>query len=237
MAVASGAMLAHSQGLVNMQENALGFVQTNATSLSGNTGNVHGLGAYDFELLDMTSASWASLTAGQQAGAANLFANPSDISLWTDSTINGNSDNSAGEVSGGSSVAASGWGLPTGAGYSSGSVDEYVIVGWSSNEGTTWTAVSAELQNHNWAVSSSAGGPFGFFGETAAAFNVAGGGPNNLTAVAIWGGSTQTGIAGSGFSTTTGTLVLTPIVVPEPTTLALAGLGGISMLFLRRRKA
>jgi hypothetical protein len=30
---------------------------------------------------------------------------------------------------------------------------------------------------------------------------------------------------------------ISPVAVPEPTTLALAGLGGLSMLFLRRRKA
>jgi hypothetical protein len=79
----------------------------------------------------------------------------------------------------------------------------------------------------------------GYFGQTATAYNYSGGGPSGLLAVDMWGTS-STGLAGSGGIPTVGGLTLNaivPAVTPEPTTLALAGLGGISMLFLRRRKA
>jgi hypothetical protein len=232
-----GAGLVHAQGLVSITAGG-GTVQTNGALLGGVSGNIRGLGNYDFELLDMTSTAWSALSSQGQAAAGNLFANGAYATngVWSDSGLTGNSSSTAGAVSGsggtGGTTAAN-WGAPTSSAYTSGSIDYYVIVGWSSNEGTTWAAVSQELASGNWNVL----GAGAWFGETTVAYNYAGGGGGSPAAsvVNLWGNSGGTGLAGSGESGTNPELVLTP--VPEPTTLALAGLGGISMLFLRRRKA
>jgi hypothetical protein len=95
------------------------------------------------------------------------------------------------------------------------------IAGWSSGLGSSWATVSGELAD-------SFQGESGFyFGEAYS------GSANFTTAVAAPGNNVigADGIANGGlvlFSTTP---------VPEPATLALAGLGGLSMLFLRRRKS
>ncbi len=116
---------------------------------------------------------------------------------------------------------------------STGPTDYYTIVGWSSTVGASWAQVLGELQG-----GSLTGGEIGaWFGQTGVAFNEAGGGPSTLPAVSVFGTSSTSGsgLAGSGLPAVAGSLVLNPI--PEPATLALAGLGGISMLFLRRRKS
>ena len=171
----------------------------------------------------------------QQAGAYNLALNQSDISLWTDSGISGGNASqatSAGGIIGSGGVtgaAAAQWAAPTGPSYTSAAIDYYTVVGWSASLGT-WSTISAEL-NAGTLVT----GLNQFFGQTGTAYNYSGGGPNTLPAVNAFLTSVQTGLAGSGMTSNAGALVLSQ--VPEPTTLALAGLGGLSMLFLRRRKS
>lgn len=230
-----GAAFAHSQGLVSLSSTTKGTIITNGSSISQGTGNAGGVNNFQYELLDITAANYAALTTPQSTGIASLLGtgNGQYVSLWTDSGLNGASGslNNGGEstaLAGGQT--AVNWAAP-GAAYATS--DYYAIVGWSSNEGTSWLSISNSIATGSWAVT----GVGSWFGESVVAFNSAGGGVNNLAVVNAWLGQGQTGIAGSGMNAGNPTLTLTPIVVPEPTTLALAGLGGISMLFLRRRKA
>lgn len=231
-----GATLVHAQGTVTLQQLTTGLVWTNSSTGSGQITQPGG--SYFYEVLDMTSASWTGLSANQQAAATNLLANPSDVSLWTDSGVSGSDPNigtgAKSGISGGVSTVASNWGAPQGATYSSGSIDYYVIVGWSSSEGSSWSTVSAELSGNTLVVG-------GFFGETYVAFNYAGGGTSGLGAPTLFGSSPNgtTGLAGSGgLGTGPDSLTLNQVTVtPEPGTLALAAVGGISMLLLRRRKS
>jgi len=231
LVMVAGAFLAHSQGLVTIQEGTKNSAELYSNSVAV-AGSVSGA-SYIFELLDMTSAQYGSLTSGQLTGIDNLQQNPSDISLWTDSGISGTAGAgfTVGAINGLGAAAgttAANWGAPTGTSYSTGPTDYYIVVGWSSNLGANWQAVSTALGT---ATS-------GWFGETSVYFNEAGGGANNLSVVNVLGTSAATtGLAGGGTPSgdAAGILLLDP--VPEPTTLALAGLGGISMLFLRRRKA
>lgn len=122
---------------------------------------------------------------------------------------------------------AANWAGPTGPTYASApSYDYYVLVGWSANEGASWSTVSCEIQN------STLINP-GWFGESVVLYNYAG--EATLNAPNVFSPSAFTGLAGSGYSGSNPALTLLP--VPEPATLALAGLGGVSMLFLRRRKS
>lgn len=95
----------------------------------------------------------------------------------------------------------------------------FEIVGWSSSLGTTWSSIQSQL-NNNW----SAGGFFG----TSTVGQATSGVPPLGTPASLFG-------TGTGQVAPFTMYTVTP--VPEPTTLALAGLGGLSLLLLRRRKA
>ena len=91
-----------------------------------------------------------------------------------------------------------------------------MVVGWSASLGTTWAQVSPQVETDDWV----AGGYFGFS-------NI---GTITPTAVPANGA----GIFG-GTSIQSGQTIL--YAVPEPATLALVGLGSLSLLVLHRRKA
>jgi hypothetical protein len=112
-----------------------------------------------------------------------------------------------------------GWGAPTGSSYTTAEDRYFILVGWSSNLGNSWTTVSNKLSTGNWqddglfGVSRvghiySAGPP----GPPWQNMNIFGGAPDGLT---------------EGF---------TLYHVPEPSALALAGLGGFLLWFRRRRE-
>jgi hypothetical protein len=225
MAMALGAVLAHAQGTITISS-TVETVETNGAALgaAGGTG-------WTYEVLDMTSTAYNALNGTQQTGLDNLLANESDFSLWTDSGVSGIGQNlasHAGGINSSGSATAANWAAPTSnSGYNTAaSYDYYTVLGWNASLGS-WLTVSNDLsagdlsaQGGNW------------FGQSGVAYNYAGGA--GLSPVDLFGPS-GTGLAGSGGLPTVDAITLNPI--PEPTTLALAGLGGISMLFLRRRKA
>jgi hypothetical protein len=92
----------------------------------------------------------------------------------------------------------------------------YEVAGWSASLGPVF--------NPNW-LNNQFGGVSGFFGVSGIASGAAGGGsPVPAPALPLFGG---TGL--QGFS-------MTPTTVPEPTSMALAGLGAAALLIFRRRK-
>jgi len=223
LALVAGAALSYAQGTVTMSVGTANEVQTNGTSLAGAGGT-----GWLYEVLDMTQSAYTGLSSAQQAGAYSLLTHQNDFSLWTDSGVSGSGNSlHAGGITSGASVAATGWAAPSGGTYSTAGIDYYTILGWNASLGT-WATIQSEL---------SAGtlGGNGWFGQSVVAYNYSGGGGSGLGAVGLFSGSAQTGLAGSGGLPAVGGLVLNPI--PEPATLALAGLGGLSMLFLRRRKS
>jgi hypothetical protein len=107
-----------------------------------------------------------------------------------------------------------------------------MLVGWSGNLGTSWAAVANVLANWNTLGSGIVGQ--GFFGTSSTGYI------NPLLSTSSVG-ATMFGngaLSAQGlpiFSTLTQLNVLVP--TPEPGTLALAALGGASLLMFRRRNS
>lgn len=119
-----------------------------------------------------------------------------------------NRANTAGAIVGGTSVAVSGW--------APGVTLAVEVAGWSADLGAVWNP--AWLQGTFAGASGST-----VFGLSMIAPVMAGGGAQSLPPGSVFGG---TGI----------TAPFNLVPVPEPTSMALAGLGAAAMLIFRRRK-
>jgi PEP-CTERM motif len=105
-----------------------------------------------------------------------------------------------------------------------------VIVGWSANLGSDWTTVSNALKN--WSTSQIAGA---YFGETS--FGYINGNSSPSPGASIFGNGTASANGLPIFSLNTQLYLLpSSSVVPEPATMVLAGLGGLSLLLFRRQR-
>lgn len=108
--------------------------------------------------------------------------------------------------------------------WAAGITDSIILAGWSSNLGSTWAQVMSVL---NGPVS---GIPLNsFVGLSTAGYETPG--AADPGSAFIGGGASATGTPIQSLLTP---LFLVP--VPEPTTLALAGLGGLSLLLFRRQR-
>jgi len=229
--VATSSLL-YGQGSVVFNSNNLG-VLTNTTAVSvfnpggspvGNaaSGKTAAFSSFNYALFVQTYT-------GTTPGSTNPLTSGWTLATSGGAPFQGTNGPSGLAVSGilglGSAAGAGIDGLsqPTGGSYTDAGRDYFMIAGWSSNLGTTWAQVSSQLQN------GFASGPVGFFGVStigvtygAGAFSLS---PNSLFVV-----SAQVTTPVSAFTL----YQVTP--VPEPTTMALAGLGGLSLLLFRRRK-
>jgi hypothetical protein len=217
LAIASAATFAYAQGTVMLQQTGANFlVSTNAAAIG------QGIGVTAKTALGFDYAVLIANYGGPVPSSSPLDA------AWSGAVLTGvNFGLTAGGISGqggGAGAAATGWGAPTGPQYTDGTEKYFMIVGWSSNLGANWGVVSADLAS-GWATLP---GQNAFFGTSAIGFGYSGGGPFTLPVSALFNPTlSMPGALTSGFQL---------MVVPEPTTLALAGLGGLSLLLFRRRK-
>jgi hypothetical protein len=219
LGLVAGATFVHAQGLVEIAARPAGSVQTNTSSfyLQNPGSQVRGAiptqatvgAAYDFALLiASTTTAGDSSPLGADWSQAQIFGGGGAFVTAS------NSVNLAGGVSGSGGI--SGVGVT---GWAPGTAMNVMLVGWSAGLGSSWSQVAGLFQ----AGLNSPGNYFGFSGIA----NIISGGSGSPA-------SPPTSIFGAGIQ---GFDLFSAVQVPEPTTLALAGLGGISMLFLRRRKA
>ena len=218
LALALVATFAYAQGTVILQNgNASFLVSTNGAP---------GQGAAAVTAKTALGFDYAVLIASY--GGPVPSSSPLDAA-WSGAVLTGvNFAVTAGGISGQGGAlgaGATGWGAPTGLNYTDATEKYFMIVGWSSNLGTTWGVVSADLAS-NWATLP---GTYAFFGTSPIGYGFSGG-AFLLPATSLFNPTQgMPGALTAGFD-------LNYVAVPEPSTIALAGLGGLSLLLFRRRK-
>lgn len=234
LSVASGLIIGtamlHAQGVVEFSSSSLGILTNTAGSHfaggneTGGTSGMTGIAANGFMY---------QLFVQPYTGTLDLsFTNPL-TGGWTVATTsgtpitatNGTRSFQYGSILGPgglTGVAVDGWALPTNSMYSSSGREYFLIAGWSVSLGTSWEQLS-DLLADNFANATAPG----FFGVSTIGNSYAAG-ANGLSPESMFNSNGQT-IQGVGAFTLYAT-------VPEPSTTALAGLGGLSLLLFRRRK-
>jgi hypothetical protein len=230
---------AFAQGYVNWGvPNTDVTMQTNSTAYSplfggGSTGTgavgptVTVASSFDYALLTSAAvlstdtAVWDGTWTGAAGnGGVNMTgANSTGLShgAVTVATVNGQSGNGV-QVN-----------------WANGTTQSVVLVGWSVNLGSSWASVSNILSalaaGNNAPLAAQTGGAAAFFGETTIGdVNPAGSAPGNT----IFATSSTALPTGQPIFDLNTQLYLLP--VPEPTTLALAGLGGLALALFRRQR-
>jgi len=208
---------AFAQGTVNFINSSTTLFRTNSVGLGGAAGNTVNVAGSFYYAVFTAPSTVTSATGLDLLGSS-----------WTFAGIYGTNIAAAGRFTGGNGVA-------TTQGWAPGATNSFLVAGWSSDLGHDWATIRAELTGStfsagvwngpNWAKTG------GFFGITGVGFGAAGGGPTGIPAFGLFGPANS-----QGNPITTGTdLFVTN--VPEPSTIALAGLGAAALVIFRRRKA
>ena len=198
VAILAVASAGFAQGFVTLGNGAGTLYSTNGFA----AGEPASTSAYYFDVL---VENWTgSLVAATGANAVTTT-NWLDTGVLTRNTTTGQ----PGKILQVAGVTAANW--------AAGVTNEFIIVGWTANIGSTWAVAEANLAS-------------GLFGQSAVSFEAAGAASPGTPSV-LWDGAL--GAQPYGTPIATG---LNMVPIPEPTTLALAGLGSLSLLLFRRRK-
>jgi len=243
IAILTAATVAFGQGYLNWNSTTTPIVQTN-TSISALFGG-SGAGGVSGSTMTVASSYYYALLISPQTtfGVAGTDTSVWDTT-WTASGLTStNSSTLTGRVIAGSSAIAVGgvensasqaWnGNQSGGG---GTTNNVVLVGWSSNLGSSWTVVEPILAalavNNTGLLSAQIGSGTAYFGESMIGYLV----PNSNSPGAGIFGTTVGGVNGTQIDNPAANPIeLYALPVPEPATMALAGLGGLALLLIRRR--
>ena len=209
------AVSTQAQGLVNFNNSAAAGSKISTNSVAG--GATSGLtggaaGSFYYALFFSTTAT----TVNGSASAVVPSSGSTGSYAWTDGswTLGAYATNAAtvGRISGNSTQVISG--------VNGGGTARFVVVGWSANLGSTIAAAQASLLAGNYVGTA-------FLGQSVVSPLLTLGDGGLITVPTI--------VAASG-AVTGFTLGVVPAAVPEPGTMALAALGGASLLLVRRKK-
>lgn len=205
-------------GAISAQTNATQFYGGGSTGGGGAVGNTAPASSgtmFYFELLYNTNFTGSQVPVPDYL---TLFGG-----TWLDTGLTATNGNIAGWLTAVNPTSAAV--VP----WANGVTNNILLVGWSANLGTDWLTVSNEMATQNWPYFSTEA----FFGESATGFMS----PGTLNpGVSVFAnGSVSYGLPIYSLNMQLYSLPLT-IVTPEPSTIVLAGLGGLSLLFFCRQR-
>ena len=205
-----------AQGLVVFSSSTQNISTNNSLSQLGATavGKTLGAGNYNYALFYSVAATTVNGSATASSGLAGNY-------VWTDSNWTFAGDYAASSATAGRFVAlsANGDGSSTVSGLGAGAGAQFVVGGWNSALGSTISALQTALATQ---------GTFGFVGESAVSGQLIAG-----NGALIPNPNTFGGTAPQLQAFQLGSFLVAP--TPEPGTMALAALGGASLLLFRRR--
>jgi PEP-CTERM motif len=229
LAVAGGAF---AQGNVNWGSISFTYMtaQTNSTTYSPYFGGGSAVGGATGAAGGNASAGtgfyYELLVGPQWTGGTTNNVPPSTLtafSSWTDTGLEATNSNTAGRL-----TVVQGNNGATVNSLSPGTTNYIMLVGWSANLGTTWSGAYAHLQSSSYIAGLSGNAYFGI---------------SNLGWITPLSSSTSPGsvvfglpIGGQQPIQSVNTQLYLVGATPEPGTMALAALGGASLLLFRRRK-
>ena len=214
ISLAIGSSLVHAQGGLLSWANIRARPMTNTalyatgypSTFGGVSGETFGSGAGLYYFILLAATSTTAADWGNPFGP-----DWTAVTYATGGIAYGTNNTVAGSVTGfgGSTGFASD--LTAGITYSD------MVVGWSADEGTTWAQVSSYAPD----MGADPGTVFGY---------------SNVGTIIPTIAPAPAALIIGGTSAQPGKIILYTPFIPEPATLALFGLGGLSMLLLRRRK-